>query len=75
MSIDPGNDHKQHNDHLAIQNQVGDSDSIVRKIERISKKSLWGYRGDDLVPFLKLTISNAANLPKVRDEYFFLLNI
>lgn len=42
---------------------------MVRKIERVSKKSLWGYRGDESVPFLKLTVSTATNLPKVRDEY------
>ena len=56
---------------MVTQNQVGESDSMVRKIERVSKKSLWGYRGDEWVPFLKLTISTATNLPKVRDEYLF----
>ncbi|CAK5273856.1 unnamed protein product [Mycena citricolor] len=34
----------------------------------VSKRSLWGYRGDDWVPFIKLTVSNPKSLPKVRDE-------
>lgn len=56
-------------DNLVTQNQAGESGNMVRKIERVSKKSLWGYRGDEWVPFLKLTVSTATNLPKVRDEY------
>jgi DNA polymerase delta subunit 1 len=59
-------------DNFVAQNQVGESENIVRKIERVTKKSLWGYRGDEWVPFLKLTVSTATNLPKVRDEYLFI---
>lgn len=68
MSIDSGIAQAQ-SDNLVTQNQVGESENIVRKVERVSKRSLWGYRGDEWVPFLKLTISTATNLPKVRDEY------
>ncbi|KAF8801312.1 hypothetical protein BYT27DRAFT_7198397 [Phlegmacium glaucopus] len=49
-----------------LNNLTGDNENIVRKIERVSKRSLWGYRGDEWVPFLKLTINNASNVPKVR---------
>ncbi|KIK07783.1 hypothetical protein K443DRAFT_622150 [Laccaria amethystina LaAM-08-1] len=41
----------------------------VRRIERVSKRTLWGYRGDDWVPFLKLIITEPRSLPKVRDEH------
>ncbi|KAF9447509.1 hypothetical protein P691DRAFT_776079 [Macrolepiota fuliginosa MF-IS2] len=38
----------------------------VRHVEKVSKRTLWGYRGDDWIPFLKLTISDPKSLPKVR---------
>ncbi|EDR05542.1 uncharacterized protein LACBIDRAFT_251819 [Laccaria bicolor S238N-H82] len=41
----------------------------VRRIERVSKRTLWGYRGDDWIPFLKFIITEPRSLPKVRDEY------
>ena len=37
--------------------------------EVVKKRSLWGYRGDDWVPFFKLTITTPKDLPKVRDKY------
>ncbi|KAG6813826.1 DNA-directed DNA polymerase delta [Tricholoma furcatifolium] len=37
----------------------------VVQIEYVEKRSLWGYRGDDYVPFLKFTISDPRSLPKV----------
>ncbi|KAI5989332.1 DNA polymerase family B-domain-containing protein [Pisolithus albus] len=40
----------------------------VRKIEIVRKRSLWGYRGDDWIPFMKLVTSEARSLPKVRDK-------
>lgn len=39
---------------------------FVRKIEIVLKRSLWGYRGDDWIPFMKLMTSEARSLPKVR---------
>ena len=42
---------------------------FVLKVEWMSKRSLWGYRGDDIFPFLKITVNEARNLPKVRDKY------
>ena len=42
---------------------------FVLKVEWMSKRSLWGYRGDDIYPFLKITVNEARNLPKVRDKY------
>ncbi|KAH7890713.1 DNA polymerase family B-domain-containing protein [Phlebopus sp. FC_14] len=43
----------------------------VRSIEIVHKRSLWGYRGDDWVPFMKLIISDPKSLPKIRDKEFF----
>ncbi|CAD6575074.1 MAG: DNA-directed DNA polymerase delta, partial [Tremellales sp. Tagirdzhanova-0007] len=34
-----------------------------------NRKSLWGYRGDDLVPFIKITCSDPKNLPKVKGAF------
>ncbi|RDB23547.1 DNA polymerase delta catalytic subunit [Hypsizygus marmoreus] len=53
-----------------LNNMVGNGNS-VKRIDWVSKRSLWGYRGDDWVAFLKLTISDPRSLPKVRDEYIF----
>ncbi|KAJ7050544.1 DNA polymerase family B-domain-containing protein [Mycena amicta] len=39
---------------------------FVTNVEVVSRRSLWQYRGDDFVPFLKLTITNPKSLPKVR---------
>ncbi|CDO75821.1 hypothetical protein BN946_scf184951.g19 [Trametes cinnabarina] len=41
----------------------------VRGVELVSKRSLWGYKGDDWVNFIKITIADQRSLPKVRDEY------
>ncbi|KDQ61581.1 hypothetical protein JAAARDRAFT_31037 [Jaapia argillacea MUCL 33604] len=38
----------------------------VKKIEMMKKRSLWGYRGDDWVLFLKITVVDPKTLPKVR---------
>ncbi|KAJ7623462.1 DNA polymerase family B-domain-containing protein [Roridomyces roridus] len=35
----------------------------VLKLELVQKRSLWGYRGDDWVPFIKLTIQDPKNAP------------
>ncbi|KAF8705421.1 DNA polymerase, partial [Rhizoctonia solani] len=57
-------------DHLNGQTAPG----TVLKIEIIHKRSLWSYRlnaraEDETSPFLKITLSEARNVPKVRDEY------
>ncbi|KAF7308685.1 DNA polymerase [Mycena chlorophos] len=39
---------------------------FVLNVETVMRRSLWGYRGDDYVPFLKLTVANPKALPKVR---------
>ncbi|KXN81551.1 DNA polymerase delta catalytic subunit [Leucoagaricus sp. SymC.cos] len=46
-------------------NNLFGNNEIVRKVEKISKRTLWGYKGDDWIPFLKLTISDPKSLPKV----------
>ncbi|KAJ7460613.1 DNA polymerase family B-domain-containing protein [Mycena latifolia] len=35
----------------------------------VSKRSLWQYRGDDWIPFIKLTINDPRSLPKVRGAF------
>ncbi|WVR03623.1 hypothetical protein IAU60_000616 [Kwoniella sp. DSM 27419] len=30
-----------------------------------NRRSLWGYRGDEQVPFIKITVSDPKNLPKI----------
>ncbi|KAF8757761.1 DNA polymerase [Rhizoctonia solani] len=57
-------------DHLNGQTAPG----TVLKIEIVHKRSLWSYRlnaraEDETSPFLKITLSEARNVPKVRDEY------
>ncbi|KAH0582948.1 DNA-directed DNA polymerase delta [Termitomyces sp. 'cryptogamus'] len=44
-------------------NNLAAGDPVVR-IEYVEKRSLWGYRGDDWIPFLKITISDPRSLPK-----------
>ncbi|KIM82947.1 hypothetical protein PILCRDRAFT_819751 [Piloderma croceum F 1598] len=47
-----------------INGQIGEN--LVRKAEVVKNRSLWGYKGDDWIPFIKLTITGPKNLPKVR---------
>ncbi|KAF7794322.1 hypothetical protein EIP86_005456 [Pleurotus ostreatoroseus] len=42
----------------------------VRHVELANKRSLWGYRGDDFVPFIKIVCADQRSLPKIRDECF-----
>ncbi|KAF4610971.1 hypothetical protein D9613_006736 [Agrocybe pediades] len=43
--------------------------SVLLKAEKVAKKSLWGYRGDDNTPFLKLTLTDPRSVPKIRDKF------
>ncbi|KAI0705141.1 DNA polymerase family B-domain-containing protein [Cytidiella melzeri] len=43
-----------------------DSGGVVRAIDIQQKRSLWGYRGDDWVPFIKVTVADQKSLPKIR---------
>lgn len=40
----------------------------VRSVELVQKRSLWGYKGDDLVLFAKITVTDPKSLPRVRDK-------
>ncbi|KAF8884972.1 DNA polymerase family B-domain-containing protein [Infundibulicybe gibba] len=42
---------------------------IVERLEIVFKKSIWGYRGDDEVPFIKITVSYPRTLPRVRGMF------
>ncbi|KAA1468795.1 hypothetical protein DENSPDRAFT_834227 [Dentipellis sp. KUC8613] len=39
---------------------------VVDSIEFVVKRSLWGYKGDDLVTFMKITVTEPRLLPTVR---------
>ncbi|KZT09911.1 uncharacterized protein LAESUDRAFT_673547 [Laetiporus sulphureus 93-53] len=38
----------------------------VRSVEFVKRRSLWGYRGDDWVIFLKITVVDQRSLPRIR---------
>lgn len=58
---------------LILEQNLVPGNNTVRKIEHVSKRSLWGYKGDDWIAFMKLTISDPRSLPKVRDKYLGLI--
>ncbi|KIL65558.1 hypothetical protein M378DRAFT_161875 [Amanita muscaria Koide BX008] len=41
----------------------------VIKVEWINKRSIWGFRGDVWSPFIKITVNQAHNVPKVRGVF------
>ncbi|KAJ7224475.1 DNA polymerase family B-domain-containing protein [Mycena pura] len=43
--------------------------NLVVAAKLVSKRSLWQYRGDDWVPFIKLIVSSPRSLPKVRGMF------
>jgi hypothetical protein len=47
-----------------LQQQAG----FVKGLELVKKRSLWGYKGDDVVMFLKIVVTEPSKLPRVRDE-------
>jgi len=40
--------------------------NAVKSIELVPKRSLWGYRGDDLAMFMKITATEPRSVPRVR---------
>ncbi|KAF9499463.1 hypothetical protein BDN71DRAFT_1442132 [Pleurotus eryngii] len=50
-------------------NSIMDDPRTVQRIEIIKRKSLWGYLGDDVLPFLKLTLIQPRILPKLRGVF------
>ena len=48
------------------QEQVGNGS--VLHIKSVKKRSLWGYKGDEIPLFLKITCSDPRTIPKVRDK-------
>lgn len=49
-------------------NKATDPDAIL-DIQIVKKKSIWGYRGDTDVPFLKIILSIPRLVPKVRGAF------
>lgn len=50
---------------ISSQSSVGG----VISIELVQKRSLWGYLSDDLALFMKVTVTQPRNVPRVRDEW------
>ncbi|KAG7093781.1 DNA-directed DNA polymerase delta [Marasmius oreades] len=44
-------------------------ESAVLIVEIVKRRTLWGYRGDDMVPFIKITVSSPKWVPKVRGVF------
>lgn len=40
----------------------------MRGVELIKRRSLWGYRGDDWVVFIKITCNEPRSVPRIRDK-------
>lgn len=49
---------------------AGNHAAVSTKVEM--RKSLWGYKGDDRLPFLKITMSDPKFVSKIRDQSSFL---
>ncbi|KAG9047307.1 DNA-directed DNA polymerase delta [Tulasnella sp. UAMH 9824] len=41
----------------------------VHSIKVVKKRSLWGYKGDDMVMFLKIVFADQKSLTKIRDKF------
>ncbi|KAH7905236.1 ribonuclease H-like domain-containing protein [Hygrophoropsis aurantiaca] len=41
----------------------------VSKVEQVSKRTLWGYLGEDWIPFLKITFFGPKHLAQIRDRF------
>lgn len=41
----------------------------VHSITVANKRSLWGYKGDSVSPFIKITVGDLKSYPKVRGAF------
>ncbi|GAA5899920.1 hypothetical protein JCM6882_007002 [Rhodosporidiobolus microsporus] len=41
----------------------------VKSVSIANKRSLWGYKGDAVSPFIKITVVDTKNYPKVRNAF------
>ncbi|EIM86884.1 uncharacterized protein STEHIDRAFT_79581, partial [Stereum hirsutum FP-91666 SS1] len=53
----------------AFRDHLDASAGGVRAVELVQKRSLWGYKGDDLVMFAKITVTDPKALPRVRGVF------
>ena len=42
----------------------------MRNVTLVNKRSLWGYRGDDWIPFIRIEVHDQRSLPKIRDKSY-----
>lgn len=54
---------------LAKQGSLFSALRPIASITVANKRSLWGYKGDSVSPFLKITISELKSYPKVRGAF------
>ncbi|KAK7056216.1 DNA-directed DNA polymerase delta [Paramarasmius palmivorus] len=43
-------------------------DHAVKSVEIVKRRTLWGYKGDAAVPFIKISLIDPRFVPKVRDN-------
>ena len=48
-------------------------DGKVVQIDIVKRKSLMGYLGEDLVPFIRIAVDTPRTVPKARDEFIFVV--
>lgn len=41
----------------------------VKAVSLANKRSLWGYKGDAVSPFIKITVMDTKQYPKVRNAF------
>lgn len=57
-------------DHLPpLKKYLEENFESVYDIQIASKTSIWGYNGDSTLPFLKVTVSNAKHIAKLRTAF------
>ncbi|KAJ8455480.1 hypothetical protein ONZ45_g18936 [Pleurotus djamor] len=54
---------------IHLNNKVDSSTNLVRNVEIVKRRSLWGYLGDDFSPFLKLTLAQPRVFEKGECDY------
>lgn len=41
----------------------------VKSVTLANKRSLWGYKGEQVSPFIKVTVTDTKHYPKVRNAF------
>lgn len=46
-----------------------DQSRVIHSVSMANKRSLWGYRGDDTSPFIKITLTDYKPLARTRTAF------